>query len=256
MNTTHAAVIRTLKCQCVRSEQSPYDNQKMAFQEKGKRRDVMMRRCLIPLIITGTLLVHTCLGNAMCSGDNALAALATSSNVRFATMSFGQGVTPDANFGSSSSNELFTFDQSAGPGVGIHGKLPYTRESLTSSAFIYVNSAGSIWNFNDTVTSDSDGSFELNIDDLTFLPGIDSNPDLKTNFLPFDPFTSTEEHPFLRQTIGNNDTLSNPRAKATNADSFSLHRHTNKELTLSVRRISNLPSVKVWALFLCMSFQT
>ncbi len=198
----------------------------------------MMRRCLIPLIITSTLIVHTCFGNAICSGDEALATLATSSNVRFATMSFGQGVTPDAIFGSSCSNELFTLDQGADPDLRIYDKVPYPRES------------------DYTVTSDLDGSFELNIEDLTFLPGIECNPDLKTNFLPFDPFTSTEGHPFFRQTVGNDNILDNHHAEATNANSFALHRHTNKELTLSVRRISNLPSVKVWVLFLCMSFQT
>ncbi|MCP4450980.1 MAG: hypothetical protein GY809_05930 [Planctomycetes bacterium] len=216
----------------------------------------MMRRCLISLIITSTLLVHACFGNATCSSDDALATLATSSNVRFTTMFFGQGVTPDAIFGSSSSNEPFTFGQGAGPDVRIHAKVPYPRESVTSNAFTYANSAGYIRNFDDTVTSDSDGSFELNIDDLTFLPGIDCNPDLNTTFLPFDPLTSTEGHPFLRQTVGNDSNLDNHRAEATNADRFALHRHTNKEFTLSVRRISNLPSAKVWVLFLCMSFET
>ena len=171
-------------------------------------------------------------------------------------MSFGQGVTPGAILEGSSSNEPFAFDQSAGPDVGLHGEVPYTLESVTSNAITYVNSAGNIWNSDYTITSNLDGSFELKIDDFDSLPGIDCNPDLKTNFLPFDPIASSEEHPFLRQTIGNNDTLSNPRAKATNADGFTLHRYTNKELTLSIRKISNLPSIKVWVLFLCMSFQT
>jgi hypothetical protein len=212
-----------------------------------------MRQYLIPLIVFTTLLVHTCPGNTTYWNDEAFT---TSSNVRFAIMSFGQDVTPQTVSGSSNSSGQCTFDQSGGVDLGQQDKFPYTPELTTNEPPTYFYPIGNIGSIDCPVTSDLDGSFELRIEDLTFRPSTGCNSGLRSTLLTVDPITPTEEVPFLRQTVRNNDTLNSHREKAPNADRFTLRRYTNKELTLSVRRQSNLPSVTVWALFLCMSFQT
>jgi hypothetical protein len=200
----------------------------MAMQEYVKRRDAMTRQCSIVLIIT-ILLAHICYGNTI---DG----------------------TPDIIFGSGNNNGHFTFDQSGGVELGLRAKVPYTDELNADKRVSYFYSTGQTWKFDRLVNADSNGSFTLQINDLTHLPSIDCDPSLETNFLAFDPITSTEEVSFLHQTIGNNKTQNDRSEKATNADNLISHRQTRKKLTFNIRRLSNFPTIIGWVLFLRMRF--
>jgi hypothetical protein len=188
----------------------------------------MTRQCSIVLIIT-ILLAHICYGNTI---DG----------------------TPDIIFGSGNNNGHFTFDQSGGVELGLRAEVPYTGELTTDKLVSYFYSTEKTWKFDRPINTDSNGSFTLQINDLTHLPSIDCDPSLETNFLAFDPITSTEEVSFLHQTIGNNKTQNDRGEKATNADNLISHRQTRKKLTFNIRRFSNFPTVKGWVLFLRMRF--
>ncbi len=181
------------------------------------------------LLITTILLAHICYGNTI---DG----------------------TPDIIFGSGNNNGHFTFDQSGGVVLGLRAKVPYTDELNTDKRVRYFSSTGKTWKFDRLVNTDSNGSFTLQINDLTHLPSIDCDPSLETNILTFDPMTSTEEGSFLYQTIGNNKTLNDRGEKATNADNLTSHGQTKKKLTFNIRRFSNSPTVNGWVLGLRMRF--
>ncbi len=209
----------------------------------------MMRQCVTPLIVMTTLLGPTCFGSTTSWTDPALAA---NRNVRFAVVSFGQDVTPETVAGDGHSGAQYALGQSGGADLGTRDKYPYTRARTTIEPPAGLNPIGHICSVHCPATSDLDGSFRLRIKDLTVLPRNGRHSDLRSTFLALAH--PSEKVPFLRQMTENKESLNSHRDKA-NADRVTLHRHTNKELTLSVRRISNLPSVKVWVLFLCMSFQ-
>jgi len=187
----------------------------------------MTRQCSI-LLMTTILLAHICYGNTI---DG----------------------TPDI-ISESGNNGHFTFDQSGGVELGLRAEGPYADELNTDKRVSYFYSTGKTWKFDGPVNTDSNGSFTLQINDLTYLPSMDCDPSLETNFLAFDPITSTEEVSFLYQTIGNNKTQNDRGEKAKNADNLTSHRQTRKKLTFNIRRFSNFPTVKGWVLFLRMRF--
>jgi hypothetical protein len=159
--------------------------------------------------------MHTYLKQTCCS-----LALLLASQGSLAAIMYDQNVTPEVIFGSGNTNGNFTIDQNAGIELGLRGKLRYNESGQPENTF---NSNGdgtysfapgvapgqsqptAVWSFEWSINSDynsSGGKGQRNLDQLTYLLGIDQDPTQGADFLTFDPInTSSADH-----AIGNNST--------------------------------------------------
>ncbi len=131
-------------------------------------------------------------------------------------LSFDQDVTPDVIMGSGIDNGSWTVDQSNGIEVGLRGKLRHNASGAPENTFnsngdgtysfvagqaFGQSSSTAVWSFEWSINSDLSSSGR-NLDDLTYVLGIDSDASLATNFSTFDPINMA----FADHAIGDNTT--------------------------------------------------
>ncbi len=115
-----------------------------------------------------------------------------------ATILFNKDITPNIIFGSGNTNGYFTRDRNNGVELGLRAKIPYVGtlnsggDGTYNYSFVEQNAATSdtgapAWNFEWTVNSDWGGSSGLELNKLTYILGMDSDPSTATNFFVFDP---------------------------------------------------------------------
>ncbi len=162
-------------------------------------------------------------------------------------LSFNQNVTPDVIFGSGNANGFFTVDQRNGVELGLRAKIPFvgTLNSNGDGTYSYTLAetdqfapGDPRWNFDWTVNTDWDNSSGLNIDDLTYLLGIDFDPSQGTNFLAFDPITPNVaplNAPFFDHSIGTNITVNGGGVEAGDAVTYATLIANNNVLQQSWR---------------------
>ena len=132
----------------------------------------------------------------------ALALLAATSFSANATIAYDQNVTPGVINSYGVENGSFTVDRANGVELGLRGKLRFDAAGQATNTFnsngngTYSFAAGvaptklspvGVWSFEWSINTDYDGTSKLDLDDLTYQLGIDSNPGLATAFSAFDP---------------------------------------------------------------------
>ena len=153
---------------------------------------------------------------------------------------FDQNVTPDVIFGSGNANGAFTVDQNNGIELGLRGKLRHNASGAPENTF---NSNGdgtysfmtgvaptqsfptAVWSFEWSINSnfDSSSSNNLNLDDLMYRLGYDSDPTQGTSFTEFDPINAVNPSSgavFWDHAIGNNSTSNGAGVVATDASAY------------------------------------
>lgn len=136
-----------------------------------------------------------------------------------AVVQFDQNVTPDVIFGSSNANGSFTTDRANGVELALRGKLRHDATGQPQNVFnsngdgTYTFQAGvaptqssptAEWSFEWSINSNFDGS-GVNLDALTYVMGIDSDPTAGTTFATFDPINVVSPN-FWDHSIGDNST--------------------------------------------------
>ena len=152
-------------------------------------------------------------------------------------------VTPDVIFGSGNPNGSFTVDQNNGVELGLRAKIPFvgTINSGNDGTYSYTLAellaahASRRWNFDWTVNTDHLGTSGVQIDELTYLLGIDFDPSQGTNFLEFDPVTPTVPTPFFDHSIGDNSTPNGGGTEAADAATYATLIANNNVLQQSWR---------------------
>ncbi len=130
-----------------------------------------------------------------------------------------QNVTPDVIFGSGNANGSFTTDRANGVELALRGKLRHNATGFPENTFnsnsdgTYTFQAGvaptqasptAEWSFEWSINSNFDGS-GVNLDALTYVMGIDTDPGAGTAFLTFDPINVVSPD-FWDHSIGDNST--------------------------------------------------
>lgn len=141
------------------------------------------------------------------------------------TVSRAADITPDILFGSGNANGSFTVTQSGGIELGLRAKVRFDQNNSPQSIYNYdgvdtytfnagvpspgfgfaPNSSGTAnWNLEWSINTDFDGSTGLNLDDLTFVLAVDSDPSAAAVYgsETFDPVNVT----LADHGIGNNGT--------------------------------------------------
>jgi PEP-CTERM motif len=136
-----------------------------------------------------------------------------------AVTQFDQNVTPDVIFGSGNANGSFTTDRANGVELALRGKLRHNAAGNPENTFnsngdgTYTFQAGvaptqsfptAEWSFEWSINSNFDGS-GVNLDALTYVMGIDTDPGAGTAFLTFDPINVVSPD-FFDHSIGDNST--------------------------------------------------
>lgn len=131
--------------------------------------------------------------------------------------SFDQNVTPDAIFGTGNANGSWTVDRASGIELGLRAKLRYNASGLPENTFnsngdgTYSFAAGvaptqsspvGVWSFEWSINTDYASSTGINLDDLTYVLAIDSNPGAGTTFTGADPINVA----YADHSIGTNAT--------------------------------------------------
>lgn len=147
-------------------------------------------------------------------------------------LTFDQNVTPDAIFGSGNANGSFTVDRDNGIELGLRGKLRHNASGNPENTF---NSNGDgtysfetgvaptqsfpvgVWSFEWSINTDYDGNSGLNLNDLTYALGYDSDPSTGTVFSMFDPINLE----FADHAIGDNSTGNGGGAVAGDSADYS-----------------------------------
>jgi hypothetical protein len=132
----------------------------------------------------------------------ALALLAATSFSANAALLFDQNVTPGVINGNGVTNGSFTVDRANGVELGLRGKLRFDATGQPANTFnsngngTYSFAAGvaptkaspvGVWNFEWSINTDYLGTSNLDLDDLIYQLGFDSDPSLAKAFTVFDP---------------------------------------------------------------------
>jgi len=161
-----------------------------------------------------------------------------------AAVMYDQLVTPDVIFGSGNANGSFTVDKSDevkngvsnGVELGLRGKLRFDATGQPQNIFnsngdgTYSFDAGvapnqpsltaAVWSFEWSINSEYNcapaGGFCRNLNELTYLLGMDSDPTLGTDFLMFDPINLA----FADHAIGDNTTANGGGTEAADATDY------------------------------------
>ncbi|MCF6246401.1 MAG: PEP-CTERM sorting domain-containing protein [Desulfobacula sp.] len=146
--------------------------------------------------------------------------------------SFDTNVTPNLIFGSGNLNGSFTVEQSNGVEIGLRGKLRHNGTGAPENTFnsngdgTYSFVAGvaptqsfptAVWSVEWSINTNWDNSNSLNLDDLTYFFGTDSDASQGTDFTTFDPINVT----YADHSIGNNSTGNGLGDEADNAAEYS-----------------------------------
>jgi len=129
----------------------------------------------------------------------------------WSAIEFDQDVRPDVIFGSGNANGGFTTDRRNNVELGLRAKVRFPTPANTfnsNSDGTYNHLAGNdsgrpLWSFEWTVNVDYDGLTSRDLDDLTYLLSIDTDPSSATSFTTFDPINQ----PYADHAIGTNATL-------------------------------------------------
>ncbi|MBT1064281.1 PEP-CTERM sorting domain-containing protein [Bowmanella sp. Y26] len=120
----------------------------------------------------------------------------------YAGIIYNGNVTPDVIFGSGNANGSFTLDQQNGIELGLRGKLRHNAAGQPENTFnsngdgTYSFAAGvaptqasptAVWSFEWAINTNFENSTNLNLSDLSFVLGLDSNPSLSATYTTFDP---------------------------------------------------------------------
>jgi hypothetical protein len=145
---------------------------------------------------------------------------------------YDQNVTTSVIFGDGNDNGSFTVDRSAGVELGLRAKLRFNALGQPENTFnsngdgTYSFEAGvaptksaptGVWSFEWSINTDFDDNLGLNIDDLTYKLGLDSDPSLATDFFIFDPINDGD---YWDHGIGNNLTESGDGVVANDAADY------------------------------------
>ena len=156
--------------------------------------------------------------------------LAFTSSAANAAIAYDQNVTPDIIFGSGNINGSFTVDQGSGVELGLRGKLRYDASGLPQNTFnsngdgTYTFDAGvaptqssptAVWSFEWSINSNFDGTGG-NLNTLTYVLGIDSNPGIGTSWTTFDPINGG----VLDNAMGTNSTGNGGGTSTTDATTY------------------------------------
>jgi len=156
------------------------------------------------------------------------------SSTASAALLYDQNVTPEVIFGSGNINGSFTVDQSNNAELGLRAKLRYDATGQPQNIFnsngdgTYSFDAGvaptqssptAIWSFEWSINSDLSGSAGRNLDALTYVLGIDSNPGVAQTWSTFDPINVADPD-WFDHSIGDNTTLNGAGVEATDRASY------------------------------------
>ena len=118
-----------------------------------------------------------------------------------AVTQFDQDVTPGVIMGTGIGNGSFTTDRASGVEVALRGKLRYNAAGVPDGTYnsngdgTYTFQAGvaptqsfptAVWSFEWSINSNYDGN-GVNLDALTYVLGVDSDPGAGTSFATLDP---------------------------------------------------------------------
>lgn len=155
-----------------------------------------------------------------------------------APLLFDEDVMPDVIFGSGNSNGGFTVDRDNGIELGLRAKIPLlgTLHSNGDGSYSYsLAEADPKWNFDWTVNTNYQGMSGNNINDFTYMLGIDFDPGLGTDFYTFDPITQSLPTDAPDHSIGDNTTLNGQGAEATDGVNYAALIDENNVLQQSWR---------------------
>lgn len=120
-------------------------------------------------------------------------------------LEFNQNVTPDVLFGSGNANGGFTTDRISVIELGLRGKLRHNAAGNPENTFnsngdgTYSFAAGvaptqafptAVWSFEWSINTDWPGAIDLDLADLTYELGLDTDPSLAASFVSFDPINT------------------------------------------------------------------
>lgn len=153
-----------------------------------------------------------------------------------AALLFDQDVTANAIFGSGNTNGSFTLDRSGGVELGLRGKLRHNFAGAPENTFnsngdgTYTFDAGvapgqvfptGVWSFEWSINTDYDDSTGMDLDDLTYLLHLDSDPSAGVDMFSFDPMlASNNPGGFWDHSIGDNTTAQGAGDEATDAATY------------------------------------
>jgi hypothetical protein len=145
-----------------------------------------------------------------------------------AALSFDQNVTANAIFGTGNGNGSFTVIQQNGVELGLRAKVRYAGDynSLGNGTYTHqlgIVNGGATWNFEWSINSDYLGTSGVDLNDLTYLLRIDSDPTAGTSFTSFDPINGVNPNPpgtlvYWDHSIGDNTTGQSLGVEAPNND--------------------------------------
>lgn len=148
-----------------------------------------------------------------------------------AAISFDQNVTNNAIFGSGNANGSYTVDRTDGVELGLRAKIRFPAPQNTflsqgDGTYGSFNTGGPgsntpNWSFEWSINTNYTGATGLNLDDLTYLLRIDTNPGAAATYNSFDPMDPLN-HPngWWDHSIGTNATANGAGAEATDATSY------------------------------------
>jgi len=178
-------------------------------------------------------------------GAACICSLSFMSQSATAALMFNADVTPEVIFGSGNINGSFTVDQNNGVELGLRGKLRHNAAGAPENTFnspnpgdgTYSFDAGvaptqssptAVWSFEWSINSNwecaTTGVQCRNLNDLTYLLGIDSDAGAGQDWATFDPINGPNPDAFgfvvWDHAIGDNDTVNGGGTSATSVADY------------------------------------